>query len=373
VPGYGFNRATFKAVQKQLATEMFDISEVRGAIGNWQNLFSAGSFQSFVSASRIGTNLVKRLEEDAKLKPKKEAEVNGEAIISEALYMASEVAGYGKTTEYLKIPQTIALVAGAFGMAEAATPEPPEEAEGPTPGEIRGEATSLGTKLVGHFTEVQATLNHLETILTSDWGKLQEAAVEARGGWAFGEREQKILGQGLAVNVEQQLYEGLLPLVYEQWVVSPYSTPTNRGGPQAPGNSYKCVRYHEGSEESDHPFKSEPIGALDTSVYRPFDTPGSQTLPALPNTTAYTIRALKSKTDAMKVRKINYFENQYAVTVLHDGSNPEEQLINSLFKPVNGGETNVFEPKDLGMSKTAFFAEFGKGPTDWPRMICAVQ
>ncbi|HVX34034.1 MAG TPA: hypothetical protein VHA80_12920 [Solirubrobacterales bacterium] len=371
VPGKGFDEKTFGEVKEDLEREMNDVSSVQKAIGNWKSLLTEKSVQSFVNAERIGAGLVKEVEEAAKLKSKAEAEVDVEGIISESLYVAADMAGFGEDTEFLKIPEIVGVIAGGFGVAEGATPEAPEEAEGPNSNLIRAKGTMLGAAIVTRFNHMKETLGQFEAIFASSWPKLQKAEIEAKGPWSWGHSVEKNLTQSLAVSTERTIYEALLPMAYTQWVIAPYQTKFDPAGPQVPGASYECIHFKSAIDQHLlHPFEHEPTAGLSTAVYRPFAAPGSTEKPAQPYTQPYTIRALKSEADPLEVFKTQWSDTEDLIEVRQSGKNPPEKL-NRLFSPINAGETEPSYPQDLGINKVAFYAGYGEGPTEWKRMICA--
>jgi hypothetical protein len=326
-----------------------------------------------VNAESIGAGLIEQVEKDSKQKPKDEAEINPQEVIQEALYIVGDLSGFPEATEALKAEQIISMVASGMGLAEAVTPESPEEAEGPNANLIRAKATNVGRLLFEHFEKTSRSLAHFETLFAADWGKLQLASEFANGPWSYGTKEETTLGQTMAVTTEKTLYEALLPMVYEQWVISPYFTKYMPAGPQAPGNNYKCIHFHTLIDTPTvYPFKGEPAGGLSTSVYRPFDEPGASAPPAQPYTVPFTIRALKSYADNIEVNKSEFSETEHLIEIHHGGANPPATLIDKLFAPVKlGEEENPNFPASLGMNKTAFYAGYGEGPTDWKRVICA--
>lgn len=374
-PTSAYTETTFKTLKGQLILEVEHILAINGAIGKWQEIFTNSKFSGFVRVNELGSKIAEAAVEDAKQREKQETEVNAEAIVSESLYMAAELVGFPEAYEEIKLAEMIGMVAGGFGLAEAASPEEAEQAEGPNTAMIRARASELGTALVKHFDATANTLNHMETIYRSDWGKLKDAAEEARSSWSFSEEAKNLIRQSLSVTTSQELYEGLLPVAYDQWVVSPYFTSSNPNGPAAPGTHYACPQYKPvwESEETKRPFRDEPAGALSTAIYRPFNEPGSTTPPAQRYTQPFTIRALKSVNDELQISRKEYGENRWAVTVTHDGSSPHKEMIEPLFEPVNPGEIDAEFPKSLGMSKVEFFAGFGGGPPDWRRVICAQE
>jgi hypothetical protein len=159
-------------------------------------------------------------------------------------------------------------------------------------------------------------------------------------------------------------------MAYTQWVIAPYPTFLMGRGPEPPGNNYLCRHWHEGRTADVKPFLGEPEEALSTAIYRPFDEPGSTKLPAQPYTIPFTIRALKSDADAPEVFKVELTEETVGIEIHHGGANPPKSLMEGLFKTPQG-ETEPAFPKNLGMNKTAFFAGYGEGPTEWKRVICA--
>lgn len=374
-PTSAYTKATFEELQGQLILEIEHILAIEGAIGKWQEIFTNSKFSGFVRVNEMASKIAEYAVEDAKKREAEETEVNAEAIISEALYTAADLVGFPEAYEEIKLAEMIGMVAGGFGLAEAASPEEPEQAEGPNTAMIRARASELGTALVKHFDATANTLEHMETIYRSDWGKLKAAAEEARSSWAFSEEAKKLIRLSLSVTTSQELYEGLLPVAYDQWVTSPYFTVSNPNGPEPPGSRYACRQYKPAyeSEETKHPFRDEPAGALSTAIYRPFDQPGSAVPPAQRYTQPFTIRSLKSVNDELKISRKEYAEGRWAVTVTHDGSSPRKETIEPLFEPVNPGEIDAEFPKSLGMSKVEFFAGYGGGPTDWRRLICAQE
>jgi len=293
-------------------------------------------------------------------------------VISEALYIVGDLSGFPEDTEVLKIPELVGTVASSMGLAEELTPEEPEQAEGANSDLIRAQGTEIGTALYKRLNAVSGSLVHMEAIFASDWGKMQKAAKLAPGAWSYEGTEKNELIQSMATGAKKEIYEALIPMAYTQWVIAPYQTFLMHNGPEAPGNNYVCRHWHEARTAEAKPFAGEPEEALDTAVYRPFDEPGSKTPPAKwGTTTPFTIRALKSDADAMEVRKVDEVtETEDGIEIHHGGANPPQSLMEGLFKAPTG-ETEPAFPKNLGMNKTAFFAGYGEGPTEWKRVICA--
>jgi hypothetical protein len=369
---------TFRALQKQLETEIGYVAAVKEGLGEWKKIFTESSFAAFVEMDELSTRIVDIAIEDAKQREHQEVEVDAEAIISEALYTAADLVGFPEAYEEIHLAEMIGVLAGGFGLAEAASPETGEdggEADAESSAKIRATAGKLGKALAEHFEETAEALGHAENIIISDWGKLQEGSAASRELWAFSEQSEKVIRQAFSVSASQQLFEGLLPVAYQQWVVSPYFTVSNGSGPPLPGGKYACRQYTPAwkSEETKHPFASEPAGGLSTAIYRPWNAPGASASPAVPYTTPYTVRALKSLSDKLKMSRIEYAEERYALTVSHDGSSPPSSLVDPLFESVSAKERHPNFPVKLGMNKAEFFAGYGGGPADWKRVICAQE
>jgi hypothetical protein len=372
VAAEGFELKTFTAVKQQLETEMNDMAAVTKAMSIWRELFGEEKIAAYVNAQSIGAKLIEQIEKEAKKKPKAEAEIDPEEVISEALYITSDLAGFPETTEFLKLPEIISMVSSGMGLANAVTPESPEEAEGPNSSLIRANATNLGTTLFKHFEGASKSLEHFEGIFASNWGKLKKAGEYSDDEWSFETEVKELLGQSLAVATEQQLYEGLLPMAYTQWVISPYFTKYMTSGPQTPGQNYKCIHFHTVTETPTvYPFKDAAEGSLSTNIYRPWDPPGSNESPSQQFTVPFTIRSLKSDEDPPEVIKSEYSETEDLIEIHHGGANAPASLVNPLFAPINKGEAEPNFPKSLGINKTAFYANFGGGPNEWKRIICA--
>jgi hypothetical protein len=369
-----YSRATFQVLRSQLEIEMEEVEEVKVEIEFLEHVFERSGNAGTVKINALASKIVDEAVEDAKKREKSEVGISPEAIISESLYTAADLLGFPEVTEELKVAESVGIVAGAFGLVEASTPEKPEEAEGPDSSLINARAGELGVALEKHFELTTDSLRHLGELFVSDWGKLQAAGAGAGGPWSLSVKAEETMEQSLAVSTSQQLYPALLPLTYEQWVVAPYFTETNPGGPTMtiPHNPYKCREYEPAykDEKYSHPFEGEPVGGTAISVYRPGGKPGSEAPPAKNFTTPFTLRGLKNGSDNLEVHKIEPRDGHRAVVIHHDGSNPPSALIDPLFQPISSGEANPNFPRYLGMSKTAFYAGFAS-PTEWKRAICA--
>jgi hypothetical protein len=363
-------KETFEGLRNQLITELRDIVQVKTALTQWRTIFGKET-RAVIDVNAATSQVISEVLKDYSDRSTAEAEVNPEAIIAESLYTVADLAGFPEATEFLKVPEIVGVMAGGVALAEASTPEPESTSEGPETEEIRIRADELEKTFAERIEGNEEGLIGLEAILVSDWGKLKAAGGEAQTKWTPEPAVEAAFEQALAVNTERQVYEALMPYAYQEWVVSPYVTNTNGGGPQAPGTSYYCKSYYgEGEYNGIHPFAKEPAGGLSTATYRPSAQPGASAKPAQPYTQPYSIRALKSTKDPLRMVSQELEGGHEIVAIHNSGDNPGTALVDPLFEPVLTGEHRGV-PSHLGINKTEFFADYGEGPNDWKRAICA--
>jgi hypothetical protein len=370
-PADKFEGHTYEELRKQLMVELQDIDRVKEAMVRWKSIYGSNN-SNIVNVNNVTSKVIRAVLTNTKEQETAEAEVNPEAILSEALYTAADLAGFPEVSEFLKVPEIVGTMAGGVALAEASTPEPEAQTVAPESEEVRVRAGELETVLAKHVEDATEGIESLEKILVSDWGKLSRAGGEATEKWKPEGEVEQALKQSLSVNTERELYEALLPYAYQEWVISPYQTNTNGDGPISPGRDYYCRSYfgENTSPTGKHPFQSEPQGGLSTATYRAALEPGSKAKPAEPYTQPYSIRALKSTKDRLEM-VTQTLEGEHKIVAIHrDGSSPLEALVNPLFEPVLTGESALV-PERLGINKTEFFAQYGGGPNDWKRTICA--
>jgi len=184
-----------------------------------------------------------------------------------------------------------------------------------------------------------------------------------------------VLKQSLAVTTKRVFYEALVPLIYEQWVISPNYTGASdsRWGGQAlvlPGRTYRSWG------DGDHPypdppktppFALSPDGALHYGGVHGWDQPGATTPPAAKDQVWFEIRALKSKDDPMRIDPSDYYRGGNP-TIRNDGGNPPAALVDPLFQRIDPSEAS--NPIKLGMDKTRFYGDFNGG-WGWRRAIAS--
>ena len=188
----------------------------------------------------------------------------------------------------------------------------------------------------------------MEAIFASDWGKMQKAAKRPPAPGPTKARKKELI-QSLATGAEKEIYEGLIPMAYTQWVIAPYQTFLMHNGPEAPGNNYVCRHWHEARTADVKPFTGEPEEALDTAVYRPFDEPGSKTPPAKwgYHDPVHDPRAEERCRRDGSAQVDEVTETEDGIEIHHGGANPPQSLTEGLFKAPTG-ETEPAFPKNLG-------------------------
>jgi hypothetical protein len=369
--GHGFGEAEFDALKNQLVTEVADIGYVKTIFAEWSRILDEAAFSGYVDVEHIGTEIEANAIQNAGDRSTT-TELDPNAILSAALYIGAAILG----PETDGVSDGVAVAAGVFGLVDAISPQEGEHvAPGPNPEAIRARASQLSSAVVERFKTASKTLEHLQDIFMSDWGKLSTAAEDAKGPWAFGKEVREVVKQSLSVSTASAFYEAMLPITYRQWVIAPYFTVSNGTGPNRPGNDYQCIHYRSAVEgnQIQRPFSGEPSGGMAWVNYRPWEAPGSTTFPAQPYTQNYTVRALKSWNDPLTMHEVNGIdenEESAGLTIEEWGDNPPAEMINNLFKPLNPAEAGATLPKSLGMNKVEFYGRYGGG-LNWARVICA--
>ena len=378
----GFTASEFANLKGQLATEMNDVDTIQGAngiIGLWQQTYGKVGLSAIVNLTSLAQQVTTTIKLDqARRKAEITHPVDPIKILGQAMDIAGTVAGFSSiTSSEIKLAQTLGALSKSLGLIDSLTPHSdPGTGRTPDTNDVWTTADDLAVALTTRFQTSSAALSHLGDIFDSDWGKLQQASADATGPWAFSNTFANAQTQAVAVSTEQSMYQALLPLNYTQWLISPYQTPFNGGGPPQSGhqgNGYQCGYYNsDGKVRTKRPFVSEPYGGTSITDYRAAVDPGATAAPQGPNTVPYLIRALKSDTDPLRLRTQQWDDRgNKSVTIDQDGSSPPASLIDKVLAPVNPDDSDPASPTNLGMSKVPFYADFGAGPSQWRKMICA--
>ena len=371
--GASFTKAEFETLRDQLATEMHYVAAVKNLVVQLTRIFRDSTFSGYVDLQTLARVVIDNALANAQHHAKEEAGLDWLGIIGYALGVSESILGF---TPLGEIAAPLGLAANVFGLASAVMPSEQTGGETrPDSQKIWNRADLLAQSLLARFNRMVDTLGHIEDILISNWGKLETAGFNANGSWAFGTYVQRTLMQAFTVSTKRVFYEALLPLTYEQWVISPAQTDAQRDsrcGPEGlvlPGRAYKAWGNgdHPLGGPKTHPFDRSPDGALHYGGVHGFDPPGSITPPAAASQVWFEIRVLKSKDDPMKVIVDGYRGNN--PTIWEVGSNPPANLVDPLFQPVDPADVSG-NPIKLGMDKTRFFGDFNRG-WGWRRAVAS--
>jgi hypothetical protein len=255
------------------------------------------------------------------------------------------------------LPPAVGGISAGIALAGDLSEADDSEGSGdPDPtGIIYAKAANLGYELVQYYGQVAGTLDHLGDVMVDDWGKLQVAGPRFNDEWAFGTPEKRAVRQSFAVAAKRSLYTALMPLAFQQWVISPRYTNDNTHGVTYPASNYRCrwVTNEPGNGPDawkidgwDNPFKTPkaPSGASMTLTYRA----NTSAHPAQPQTSAVVGRGLKSS-----ISRMNLQDWDGQLNVRHRGTDPSKK-INNMWQAVTPNDSPG-DPIYLGMSQEEFF------------------
>lgn len=371
--GNGFTSDEFDTLKRQLLKELLDVKTIKGQFEDIGTIFRTSALANSDHEKLLTDRLINS-SNAARKSAQDRTSVDPTEIIKESLYLLSDVAGFPEVSAELRVGEFAATAASSIGLAQAIRPENSNETSGGGTDveKLTTNAINLQTALFSRLDDDAKTLDHIADIYASDWGKLQAAAAAEVDNHLAATTKRQI-ERAITIAADQQFYQALLPLSYQQWAISPYFTFTNGSGPIPPGSEYHCIVHQNATEGSDYtkrPFAGEYAGGLETLRYRPTDAPGSSTPPAAAFTTPFVIGALKSRDDNLSLNKSTVNDQgQEDIAVDSSGSNPPG-WINELFTPPNPSD-ETFAPTGLGMDKATFFAGFAGGASAARRMICA--
>jgi hypothetical protein len=343
-----FSEDDFNALKAQLHTEMGYVVDVRTAIEGWQKVFGTTALTSWVDLQTLADQIVDQAL-TANSQRGKSTSLDTLEVVSGALFVGQAMLGFGgEFTGWAAVP--VGAVAASLGLADALTPHPDGSVQDDTQ-EIWDQAYRLGQDMVDRHVAMSTTLDHLGDLFVSDWGRLQ-AAEQASGGWFIGTRTQNALTQAMSVTGKRTFVQSLMPLAYNQWVISPRFTSINQQGVPDPPRGYQC--YHATDTNYDgfeNPYVSDPAGNLQAIQYRVSadDDPANQ------YTSIHTGRVLRNNQNDTVLQK-TYEGSGYGETVnmRRDGSPPPAGFINPLFQQVTPNDP-LTNPTSLGMTPEQLF------------------
>ncbi|WP_157516643.1 hypothetical protein [Methylosinus sp. LW3] len=373
--GSAFTEAEFDDVRTQLVTEMLYVAAMKNIVTQWRRVFRDATFSGYVDLQSIARTVIDNALANAKRHEHETTSLDWLDIVGYSLSVASSILGFTPAEE---IAAPLGLVANVFGLASALSPG--HESGGssrPNSQKIWNRADLLAQDLLARFDQLVDLTNHIEDILFSNWGKLEQAGAHANGSWAFGTAVQRTFAQAIAVSAKRAFYRALLPLTYEQWVISPNRTGAENDpqwgpdGLELPGRNYRSWGAGDGAyphPPGHYPFANSPDGALHYGGVHGWTPPGSTTPPAADDQVWYEIRVLKSKDDPLVIKPNEYYRGGNP-TIWQDGSNPPASLVNPLFEPIDPSDVSG-NPIKLGIDKTHFFGDFNDG-WGWRKAIAS--
>jgi hypothetical protein len=371
-----FSRADFAALKNELLTVEFpDLTAINTMTHSYQELFGTEKTDALVNFKAVAQEIIKTALNENEAFQRETATVEEGPSVGSALYFASETIGaFGPETEAITGP--LGFFASAYDFfselygsttSENTAKQPFEE-----PQEITDEASQLAVDMAQRYWGLTELFGHFEVLYDTDWSRLKRASALADGQWSLPPYTTKapqlrILQQSLATAGQAGLYEALVPLAYEQWVVSPYYTDAggdnNNKGPKNVNGTPGPRDYYCNDEESEGPFQAFPDSSLAWIRFEPDSAGGEKN--------HFTGRAIVGKADPLVLGQaeepIGSGQANYP-GVLRNGAAPEEKLTKKLFDPPSVA-TNFSFPDGLGLSKVGFL-----GLPSWatPRLQCGM-
>jgi hypothetical protein len=369
-----FSRADFEALKSELVhVEFPDLENVETMTGEYQEVFGRAKVDALINFKSNGQKIIETALEDNADYEKETATVNEGASLGTSLYFASDLIGaFGAETEPLTGPLdffagTYDFFSELYGSSEdtGSATQPFGEPE-----MLRGEVAKLGEDMAKRYETLSETFGHFEVLFDTDWGRLRKASENSLDEWDLPQYSEAhpqlgLLTQSLATAGEAGLYEALMPVAYEQWVISPFWT-ENEGALDNEGfNSatYTCVHEGEHGRETVPPFSAFPES--DVGLVRSEGDLGK------PYRNGFTARLMVSKADPLTLEPAGQpvgGSNANYPGVKNVGAAPTKAVTEKLFDQPTKATEFAF-PDRLGLSKPGFF-----GMSSWsmPRLQCGM-
>jgi hypothetical protein len=378
-----FSRADFDTLKAQFSTEMGDLADVQKMIDNYESVFQQASGNEWFQFQQAlyGDNnngILSQVFKDEQSYENQQVTVQEGPTVGSTLYFAADALDFFAP----EAGMPTSLFASAFdffselysssqdaGFRKNGS-QPPGEPE-----EVTATAAKVGQALDARYSSMDWTLQHLGALFASDWGRLQAADLQASGDWNLSGKALRLFVQSLATSGEAALYQALMPVAYDQWVISPYWTyplgegnpdnegvdPTKQPGPQ----NYLCTTGGKGNDqEAIRPFQDFPASAMGWVRWEG-DNQGNS------DRNHFTGRVLVSKADPLQL-----YDSGLSVGsdlagfpgVGQSGAAPGSAITDKIFDAPSKA-TLPNEPAGLGLSRADFFAM-----PDWvtPRLQCGV-
>lgn len=369
-----FSRADFEALKRQLATVEFpDLKAVDTMTRAYQRLFGTEKVDALIDFNENKEEIVAKALRDNAAYEKETATVDEGASVGSSLYFAADAIGaFGAETEPLTGP--LDFFAGAYDFFSElyGSSESTGTAKQPfgEPQQLRDEAAKLAADMASRYQDLSDTFGHFEVLFDTDWGRLRRAAAYASGKWSLPPYSPEhpqlgLLQQSLATAGEAGLYEALVPLAYDQWVISPWWTQVSGVGDNEGFDPARYSCAHDASDEGSpvQPFAGFPASSVGTIRY--------EADLAQPYRNHFTARVLVSKADPLLLQDSGESVGSGLVGypgVQSSGAPPEKTLTDKLFDSPTLA-TDFSFPDGLGLSQAGFL---GLPTWDMPRLQCGM-
>jgi hypothetical protein len=367
-----FGRADFEALKNELLDNEFPkLKAIDTMTEDYQKLFGTAQLTGLIDFKLIQSELISKALKDNAAYEKQTATVDEGPSVGSALYFAADAIGLFPPAEEFAAPIGFFASAYDFFSELYGSSESTGTAKQPfgEPQQISDEAAKLTADLSSRYQTLSATFEHFEVLFDTDWGRLHRAAENATGKWSLPASSSRLhfLQQSLATAGQAGLYEALVPLAYDQWVVSPWYTDAggdeNNEGPMNVGGTAGPREYHCDGPTSG-PFDGFPDSSLAWVRFEANSAGGQKN--------HFTGRALVSKAGPLVLRQDEEVIGDGAQAnypgVVRNGAPPEAALTEKLFDEPTAA-SNPSEPDGLGLSKVGFL---GLSTWNMPRLQCGM-
>jgi hypothetical protein len=369
-----FSREDFERLKTELAEVEFPkLKAVDTMTQAYQQLFDIEKGNALVNFEAFREEIIATALADNEAFERETATVDEGPSLGSSLYFAADLIGaLGAETEPLTGPLdffagTYEFFSELYGSSKSTGSARQPFGE---PQQLRDEAAKLAIDMARRYESLSDTFGHFQVLFSTDWGRLSKAAQYATGPWSLPPYSDEhprlgVLRQSLATAGQAGLYEALVPLAYDQWVVSPWWTRLaeandNQGFDPA---GYSCA--HEANNGGDpvQPFAGFP--ALSVGSVR-FEADLAQ-----PYRNHFTARVLVSKANPLVLQDSGESIGSGLAGypgVGSSGARPEAALIEKLFNPPTPG-SEFSSPNGLGLAQAEFL---GLSTWSMPRLQCGI-
>jgi hypothetical protein len=248
-PGrHEFGKREFEALKKQLLREISMVGSVQACFADWRALFTTSEGKGRIDLAHITGALETEIQADV---ASQTAELNSDLIVAHSIGIAAGLVS--STVVAAPVGSALGALSNTFSLANDLSSNKGGSLSALP---VKAKASELGEELSRRYEALDSTLDQVEDMLVSDWGKLQAAGAEtsnANGGWALDGETEPIAIEALGDSTSQQAASALMPLAYGEYMVAPISTGNN---PEPHGHpwTYSCR-----NDSEFHPGLTEPL------------------------------------------------------------------------------------------------------------------